>query len=238
MKKITVVLIFLTISNFLNAQRISEIGVFFGQSFYLGDLNKERLFYKPAFSAGLFHRYILNPRYAIKSGLTYGSIKGDNSALLNDGKSDIWPYSYNTRLVDLTVQFEVNFRRFQFSYRKPSFTPYISGGLGVGYYNKAKIYTYDRYLIGNGPDDPDPVNSFNMIIPFGVGVKVNFSERLSGSLLWEFRKTFMDDLDGTENIQDIEKSSQLHNKDWYYFVGITLAYKINYKNTLCPAYEK
>ena len=238
MKKIIVVLIFLTISNFVKAQRTSEIGVFFGQSFYLGDLNKERLFYNPAFSIGAFHRYILNPRYAVKSALTYGSVKGDNSALLNDGKSDIDNISYNTRLVDLTVQFEVNFRKFQFSYRKPSFTPYISGGLGIGFYDKAVTYNNDTILNPGAKVGTESDFSYNLIIPFGAGVKVNFSERLSGSFLWEFRKTFMDDLDGTENIQDIDMSSQFHNKDWYYFIGITLAYKINYKNTLCPAYEK
>ncbi|MDX2442280.1 MAG: DUF6089 family protein [Bacteroidales bacterium] len=237
MKKIKVVLIILLFSGILKAQNASEIGGFFGQSFYLGDLNKEKLFKNPALSMGAFYRYILNPRYAIRTSLTYGSLKGNNDNMYNDAPQSVWPFAFKTVLVDLTVQFEFNFRRFEYSARNLTYSPYISGGLGMGYYNKAVTYNYDRILNPGGPDDPDPSNSFNMVIPFGLGVKVNFSRRLSGAILWEFRKTFMDDLDGYEDIPDPGFSSNLHNNDWYYFVGITLSYKINYMKTLCPAYE-
>ena len=241
MKKIQVVLFILLFSGILKAQNASEIGGFFGQSFYLGDLNKEKLFKNPALSVGAFYRYVLNPRYAIRTSLTYGSLKGDNSNIYNEApQSDppnMWPFSFNTIVVDLTIQFEFNFKKFEYSSRKLTYSPYISGGLGMGYYNKAVAYNYDRILYPSGPDDPTPANTYNLIIPFGLGVKVNFSRRLSGAVLWEFRKTFMDDLDGYENIQDPGFSSNLHNNDWYYFVGITLSYKINYMKTLCPAYE-
>ncbi len=238
MKKIKVVLIFLIFSNLLNAQRVSEIGIFFGQSFYLGDLNKEKIFYNPSLSVGAFHRYIINPRYAVKSGLTYGNLKGNNDVILNEGTSVISPFSFKTMWIDLTFQFEVNFRKFQFSYRKPSFTPYLSFGIGAGYYNKTVDYSNDTILNPGAPVGPELSSSYNLIIPFGAGVKVNFSQRLSGSIQWEFRKTFMDDLDGYENISSPEMSSKLHNNDWYSIFGITLAYKINYLKSLCPAYEE
>ena len=241
MKKIQVVLFILLFSGILKAQNASEIGGFFGQSFYLGDLNKEKLFKNPTISAGAFYRYILNPRYAIRTSLTYGSLKGDNSNIYNEvPQSDppnVWPFSFNTTVVDFTVQFEFNFKKFEYSSRSLTYSPYVSGGLGMGYYNKTVAYNYDRSLYPSGPVNPSPANTFNLIIPFGLGVKVNFSRRVSGAVLWEFRKTFMDDLDGYEDIPDPGFSSKLHNNDWYYFVGITLSYKINYMKTLCPAYE-
>ena len=237
MKKIQVVLVILLFSGILRAQNASEIGGFFGMSFYLGDLNKEKLFYNPSPSFGVFYRYILNPRYAIRSSLTYGLLKGDNNNIYNEAPQTVWPFSFKTIAVDLTIQFEFNFRKFEYSSRNLTYSPYISGGLGMGFFNKTVAYNYDRILNPGGPDDPDPVNSYNIIVPFGLGVKVNFSRRLSGAVLWEFRKTFMDDLDGYEDIPDDDISSKLHNNDWYYFVGINLSYKINYMKTLCPAYE-
>lgn len=237
MKKIQVVLVILLFSGILRAQNASEIGGFFGMSFYLGDLNKEKLFYNPSPSFGAFYRYILNPRYAIRSSLTYGSLKGDNNNIYNEAPQTVWPFSFKTIAVDLTIQFEFNFRKFEYSSRNLTYSPYVSGGLGMGFFNKTVAYNYDHILNPGGPDDPDPVNSYNIIVPFGLGVKVNFSRRLSGAVMWEFRKTFMDDLDGFEDIPDDDISSKLHNNDWYYFVGITLSYKINYMKTLCPAYE-
>ena len=88
MKKIKVVLIILLFSGILKAQNASEIGGFFGQSFYLGDLNKEKLFKNPALAMGAFYRYILNPRYAIRTSLTYGSLKGNNDNMYNDTPID------------------------------------------------------------------------------------------------------------------------------------------------------
>jgi len=56
----------------LRAQNNTELGFFGGTSQYMGDINKEKLFYAPSFSAGAFYRYILNPRYSIKGGVTWG----------------------------------------------------------------------------------------------------------------------------------------------------------------------
>ena len=92
MKKIQVVLVILLFSGILRAQNASEIGGFFGMSFYLGDLNKEKLFYNPSPSFGVFYRYILNPRYAIRSSLTYGLLKGDNNNIYNDAPQTVWPF--------------------------------------------------------------------------------------------------------------------------------------------------
>lgn len=238
MKKIQVVLVILLFSGILRAQNASEIGGFFGMSFYLGDLNKEKLFYNPSPSFGVFYRYILNPRYAIRSSLTYGSFKGDNTNLYNDSPQTILDQlSYKTTAIDLTIQFEFNFKKFEYSSRNLTYSPYVSGGLGMGIFDKRVTYNNDTILNPAAKVGTESALSYNIIIPFGLGVKVNFSRRLSGAVLWEFRKTFMDDLDGFEDIPDDDISSKLHNNDWYYFVGITLSYKINYMKTLCPAYE-
>jgi hypothetical protein len=219
MKKVPLVFILLLFSVILKAQSKIDLGVFVGTSHYLGDRNKERLFYSPSLSFGAFYRMILNPRYAVKIAFTYAPIKGDDADFdinLPPVPDDSWA----TTIYDITAQFEFNFMKFEYSARKMTYSPYMSGGLGIALVNNSSTFSYD------------------MVIPFGVGVKVNLSRRISGAVLWEFRKTFIDNLDDLENIPGSNWTSRLHNNDWYYFVGINLSYRINYFKTLCPAYDE
>jgi len=218
MKRLKVILIFLCISLLVNSQSKIDLGLFAGTSHYMGDINKERLFYAPSFSAGVFYRYVINPRYAIKFAFTYAPVKGSDLDFNNDYQQ-LRAAEFRTTIGDITGQFEFNFVKFQYSALRMTYAPYVSGGLGVALMNREGTFSYD------------------FIIPFGVGVKVNLSRRLSGMVQWEFRKTFMDNLDSVENIPSGEFSSKLHNNDWYYIIGIGLSYRINYNKMLCPAYE-
>jgi len=219
MKKIQIVLFLLLSCSILQAQSKADLGIFGGASFYLGDINKERLLYAPSLSFGAFYRYILNPRYAIKASLNYGALKANDNDFNNDFQQSR-NASFYTNVVDAAVQFEFNFLKFEYSSRRMTYSPYVSGGIGMAFLNKPGNHSYD------------------VVIPFGVGVKVNLSRRLSGAVLWEFRKTFIDNLDDLENIPSSNWTSRLHNNDWYYFVGINLSYRINYFKTLCPAYDE
>ncbi len=219
MKKVHLVLFLLLFSSGVaKAQSNIELGVFTGTSHYLGDLNKERLFYAPSFSFGGFYRYILNPRYALKSTVNYTPIRGNDADFANDFQQ-LRATQFKTNITDIAVQFEFNFLEYKHSVRKKSFSPYVSAGIGVSLVKKSEDFSY------------------NFVIPFGLGAKFYLSRRLSVAGLWEFRKTFTDTLDGYDFPQNSEFSSNLHNNDWYYVVGISFSYKINYYKLLCPAYD-
>ena len=219
MKKVQFVLFLLFIYlGLAKAQSNIELGIFTGTSHYLGDLNKERLFYAPSFSLGGFYRYILNPRYSLRSSVTYAPIRGNDADFKNDFQQ-LRAEQFNTNITDITVQFEFNFLEYNPTGRRKSVSPYVSGGIGISLVNQDGNFSY------------------NFIIPFGLGAKFHLSRRLSLSGMWEFRKTFMDTLDAYDFPQSPEFSSKLHGNDWYYVVGLSVSYKINYYKLLCPAYD-
>ena len=219
MKKVHLVLfLLLFFSGGAKAQRNIELGVFTGTSHYFGDLNKERLFYAPSFSFGGFYRYILNPRYALKATVSYAPIRGNDVDFTNDFQQ-LQAAQFKTNITDIAVQFEFNFLEYKRSARGKSFSPYVSGGIGIALVNQAGDFSY------------------NLIIPFGLGAKFYLSRRISVAGLWEFRKTFTDTLEGHDYPKNSESGSTLHGNDWYYIVGISFSYKINYYKLLCPAYD-
>jgi opacity protein-like surface antigen len=121
-------------------------------------------------------------------------------------------------LVDVALQVEYNFLPFTPNLGKWAYTPYIALGMAG-----ALILSSD-------------VGTNNMIsFPFGAGIKVNLSSRISAGAEWSFRKTFTDYLDGIQNPSGT--SSVLHNNDWYSFLGVFITYKFfNFAND-CPAYK-
>ncbi|MEA1896943.1 MAG: DUF6089 family protein [Bacteroidota bacterium] len=219
MKKVYLVLFSLFVFlGLAKAQSNIDLGVFAGTSHYLGDLNKERLFYSPSFSFGGFYRYNLNPRYAIKAAVNYIPIQGNDADFANDFQQKR-KNQFKTNITDISAQFEFNFLKFMHSPKKKTFSPYVSGGIGIALVNQAGDFSY------------------NFVIPFGLGAKFHLTRRISVAGLWEFRKTFTDTLDGYDFPQNSEFGSTLHNNDWYYIAGITFCYKINYYKLLCPAYD-
>ena len=219
MKKVHLVLFLLFVFlGVAKAQSNIELGIFTGTSHYLGDINQERLFYAPSFSFGGFYSYILNPRYAIKATVISAPIRGNDTDFANEFQQ-ARAAQFKTNITDIAVQFEFNFLEYKYSARKKSFSPYVSGGLGIAMINQAGDFSY------------------NFIMPFGLGAKFHLTRRLSVAGLWEFRKTFMDTMEGRDFNQNSEFSSTFHNNDWYYVVGVSLSYKINYYKLLCPAYD-
>ena len=64
-------------------------------------------------------------------------------------------------------------------------------------------------------------------IPFGVGIKFNFSGNLGLGIEWGMRKTYTDKIDGLrEKYDDGYQLSNTQNNDWYSIIGLTLNYKI------------
>jgi len=78
MKKINWLLLFLFLSLSLSGQRTSDYGVFAGISSYFGDINPTRPLYAPLPAGGLFYRYNLNPREALRANLFIGGLRGND----------------------------------------------------------------------------------------------------------------------------------------------------------------
>jgi len=201
-------------------QKNANVGIFAGTAYYMGDINPNRHFYRPSFSAGLLYRYNLNSRYAIKGNAYYAQLSGSDTdfpGILRPDRPGT-PADFQTSLVDLGVHFEFNFLPYSPGFSNLAYTPYIFAGI-----SGAMIISTSRRA--------EDLVAF----PFGMGIKLNISRRITTGAEWSFRKTFNDRLDGLENPSGT--SSILHNNDWYSFLGIFITYKFFNFAADCPVYE-
>ena len=199
----------------IKAQRYTDFGVLFGGAYYNGEINPTKQFYKPSLSYGAFTRLNLNKRFALRFSGYYTHLKGS----VNDFPDRVTHFippateSFNKQALDLTGQLEFNFLPYITGERNFLRSTYVSGGFGFG------IFT------GSG-------NS--LLIPFGIGAKMNFGERLSGGLEWSFRKTFADDIDNNPNLLG---NTLINNNDWYSIFGLFISYKFVKFAADCPVYN-
>lgn len=214
MKNILIIISLFLCTSIL-AQRKFDVGVFIGGASYVGDINQGKQFYKPSLSAGALIRYNINKRYALRMQGIYAKVRGNSS----DFPDEVLPYrpeySFTTNLLEFAAQTEFNFLPYITGQDRWLKSTYIAAGLG--------------YTINVSPG-----NNF-LSIPFGVGFKINLSDRLSAGLEWSYRKTFNDRID---NIESPLGHSILHNNDWYSTYGLFITYKFFKFAADCPTYKK
>lgn len=220
-KTIAVVSVIFGMSLQLFSQKVTEIGILGGTSYYMGDLNPSTHFYSPSMAYGGFFKYNLNPRYVLKTGFNLFKLKG-SGVLPKDNFSQ--SYDFHTTLIDYNVLFEINFLPYDPHSPKENFTPFVNGGIG-----------YSRITA----TEDDAVSHISL--PFGLGCKLNISDEVDIGFEWNFHKTFNDLVDGQNmynlGYEDSELKYSVHNNDWYSFFGLFITFKFINFGEKCPAYD-
>jgi len=202
MRRICIFLVFLLLlTHSLLAQRTGDLGVFGGVSYYMGDLNTQKLFLSPKPAYGILYRYNLNHRLAIQGHYLHGALEA------SDAKSKVNPsrnLNFTSPVDEAGVQFEVNFFEYFIGSKMHWWTPYIFGGGSVfffkpsGIVNGAKVELKPLGTEGQGSTvypDRDPYHLYSFSVPFGVGFKVSVNKLIGIGAEWGMRKTLTDYLD-------------------------------------------
>lgn len=216
MKKIIIIAVFSGIIAVADGQKKFDVGVFGGGSYYLGDINQTKQFYSPSYAFGGLYRYNLNPRYTLRASLYYGHLQADDQDFNNLFQATR-DESFSGTVLDATLQFEFNFLPYSTFGRAGEYTTYVSGGIGAAFMNIS------------GP-------STQLVIPFGIGSKINLGKKFGIGIEWGFRKMFYDGIDDIKDPIDPAYRSFINNNDWYSIAGISLTYKIYNGIEDCPAY--
>jgi hypothetical protein len=211
-------IVFILLRTTLSAQKYFDLGLTGGASYYLGDINPSRHFYRPSPAVGAFGRYNLNKREAIRLSLTYMSIKGSDADFSNTYQQ-LRNASFNVSFLEIASTFEFHFLPYIINKKENGFSPYLYGGIG-----------YLAFV--NTPNNKG--NRFN--VPFGMGVKYSLSEKVGIGVEWGMRKTFNDLMDGVTNPGGEEMKPFLNNNDWYSFAGFFISFRLNDNSGDCPVY--
>lgn len=200
-----------------------EIGVAMGTNFLLCDANNTP-YHGNQFTGGAMLRFILNPRMAIKTMLTYNGIKGSVDGVKNfypavtdHSTEDHLQASFKGGITNLSATYELHFLPYGYArsyqnYRR--FTPYIQFGLGLCYSDAGKAFTAD--------------------IPLGVGMKWKIGPRINMALDWAMHLSPSDRLDNITAPKGIE-TEMFRGKDHFCLTTLTFTYDFSKK---CPACQK
>lgn len=233
-----------------------EVGLFGGGSYYIGDLNTYMPFKETDLAFGVLARYNMDTRWALKVGITRGTVKGDA------GSANYLPdrhLVFESPVTDLSAVVEFNFLPYFTGSKLNWVTPYIFGGVGAFMFeptaNGVKLHSMGTEGQNIGYLGRKPYSLVSLSIPFGLGVKMSLTKRLCLGAYWELHKTFTDYLDDvsttyylygpginpdnpeefySDPTRTYERGMQRGNaksKDWYSFAGITLTYKFNLRSS-------
>jgi opacity protein-like surface antigen len=225
LKKTFVILLFFYASTALSQKLKSEFGLTAGVAYYMGDINHTKQFYSPKIGFGILYRHNFNPRYAVRVFLNRLSVSGSDLDFSN-GYQQSRAHSFSQSIVEFGSMAEFNFLDFvPVDYQR--FSPYITAGPSLAY---TQI----------------PGKNFQIVIPFGAGIKYALNKRLTLGVEWVFRKTFTDRIDLLYNSSISETSPPIaykqissdNTKDWYSFAGIVISYNFASDKKWCPAYNK
>jgi hypothetical protein len=234
-----------------------------GVSYYIGELNPTGHF-KPDFmhpAGGIYIRSNPGLRWCYRANVFYGKVSG-NDAFSKSESIRNRNLSFYSELWEFSGQIEFNFMPFNVLDNSSVFSPYIFIGLGAFLYNPIGELNGNEYELRplRTEGQVEPYGRAALAIPFGTGIKVKFTDRISAHIEWGVRRTNTDYLDDVSTIypypQDLgiiaaglsnkaidpngpgkhdwgTQRGNSKNNDWYSVAGIGLTFRISKNYNLC-----
>ncbi len=182
-----------------------ELGLNGGGMNYMGDLNNQSILGKVHAGGGAFFRMQFGDRWALNIGAGYGHLEGGNPDFM------AWRnLSFKTHLLEGTLRMEFNFWPYGLFGTDLHWTPFIFGGFGFFTYNPMAQWCnpttgetdwYELQPLGTEGQglsqypDRSYYSLLQLNMPFGIGVKMMPSKKVTIAMEYGFRKTWTDYLD-------------------------------------------
>ena len=195
----------------INGQH-NELGVFYGKSYYLGDLNPSKQFAMARFAYGAMYRFNFDKHKSLRLGGFYATVEADDAII---GYNETRNLHFKTSIIELSLQAEINFLPFEPGNTNTVHSPYIFGGIGAFRFNPQAISDdgqwHNLQPLGTEGQNSDmypnrePYSLYAISYIFGLGYKFNISKNFTGGLEWGMRRTstdYLDDVSTTYPEQD------------------------------------
>ena len=190
MNDTTHLFLFFCFLSFIGTSQTSfEAGVFAGGTMYYGELSKKHgTFEELGYGLGIFSRYMLNRKFGVKASIGLIHLLGNDETATHPARN----WRMENDVIELAAAFEYHpigqgrrnlvglFNRYQFS-------PYVLFGAGV---SLGEPIVMTPLKDANLFPEMGSTNNF-VIVPFGVGVRLDLSEYALLSLEFGKRAVFL-----------------------------------------------
>ncbi|PUZ28150.1 hypothetical protein DCC81_01320 [Chitinophaga parva] len=185
-----------------------ELGFSVGGAHYFGDLNPDFHLNSPKPSIGVYYRRYMNDYIGVRGQfrflqLGYSDVHNRNDF---DHRRNL---SFNTDVVEFSLQGDFNFFRFEPGSLAYRFSPYLTGGLAMFHFNPYAYLDGRKYFLqplhteGQGSamyPDRKPYGLISAAFLIGGGFKYNISKKVNVGMecLYRFTQTdYLDDVSST-----------------------------------------
>jgi outer membrane protein OmpA-like peptidoglycan-associated protein len=225
----TISLVFLALPLMLSGQGYKwEGGAFIGIANYQGDLVEPTLFNisESQMSMGLFLRRQLTPSFAARINAFHGSITGDDRNFFLTSYRPERAFFFKTTMDELSLLLEwepLGKKKIAENgqFRK-IVSPYLFAGLGAFMFDANPNFDLNQLELIEARIREDRTAEYSttrLSIPFGAGIKLNATDRLSLGLEMGWHTAMTDYLDG------ISIAGDPTNNDWVFHGGATVAFR-------------
>lgn len=177
-----------------------EIPFFIGGSNYIGDLAPDLLPSETKMVIGAGVKRNFNNYIGLGLHFNYGSVSASDKNFDYLAPRNL---DFKSTITEIALEAEFNFFRFGSGYRSSKFSPYLSTGLGLFYFNPITEFEGNVYHLKNMHTEgqtiidgaPHPYSLYNFAVLLGGGVKYKLNETWILSVNGAYRSTFTDYLD-------------------------------------------
>jgi len=180
-----------------------EVGFLVGASHYFGDLNNRSSINRPKSVLGIFVRKQISNYVAVRFSANYAQVgyADQYSKVEFNRRRNL---SFNSDILELALQGDFNFYRFQPFSHADFFTPYVTLGAGVFNFNPYAYLRGTKYFLrplgteGQGSTvypNRKFYRTMSVCFPVGMGIKYNLARNLNVTLEAVYRFTTTDYLD-------------------------------------------
>lgn len=218
----------------LLAQR-NELGFGLGGATYSGDIIRRVDPSQLGIQGTLFGRRNFDNVWSLRAGISFARLNAADSINPIDALAARRNAAFKGSVFEATAIMEYHFLDFTHPQSQHKYSPYGFFGLGYSFFSgEGNAYQGDPkagfYSLGTP------------IIPFGLGIKYRLNNRWALAMELGFRATFSDFFDKIDSeVASIPRFPDPSNtnvpyginygnygdKDWYYFLGLTLSYSFN-----------
>lgn len=182
-----------------------EIGAFGGGIGYIGDLNPDNIFKLNSPAYGLLVKRNIDSRWAVKLSVMQGKIKGADSlsANLHQQQRNL---SFVTPVTEISFQGEFNFFDYVPSMSKKRFSPYLFAGAALSMFNPQAYVKGELVELNPLRTEYKDYRKYTISIPYGAGLKYNFTGMWTIGAELGYRTSFsdyMDDVSGRYPSADV-----------------------------------
>lgn len=172
-----------------------EFGLLGGASGYMGELNPNNPVKFNDWAAGILVKNNITRTWAVRANLMRANIWGEGVST-NDSRLQRQRLQFESPLYEFALLGEFNFFKYEASYMRRSYTPYLFAGVGATHF-QPKNYDFvgERVNLRDYETEGVRYNTVTLSIPFGVGFKYNFKGPWTLGAEVGYRFVFTDYLD-------------------------------------------